>query len=125
VNLPNGFFEQFVDELAARVAARVTELGGESTAQARESWRLWNLEETSSALGRSERWVRERAKSGELAFVKLDGGALAFLPADVEAFAEARRVAPVLARRLQTVADPSDLPGRRHADRVSNRRVQS
>jgi predicted DNA-binding transcriptional regulator AlpA len=54
--------------------------------------RLLNLRETAEILRRSERWVRERARTFELPVVRLDGGALAFRPADVEAFINAHRV---------------------------------
>jgi hypothetical protein len=37
--------------------------------------------------------VRERAKKGDLPYVRLDGGALAFELADVQNFACARRIA--------------------------------
>jgi len=65
----------FLDELAERVAARLS--GGEPHAQIQRSpdpWRLWTLEETAQRLTRSERWVRERAKQGELPFVRWTAG---------------------------------------------------
>ena len=54
---------------------------------------LLNLEEAAARLGRSTRWVRQRAKEGELAHVRLDGGALAFRIEDLQAFAEERLIA--------------------------------
>lgn len=57
-----------------------------------EDWRLWTLAETAERLTRSERWVRGKARTGELPVVRLDGGALAFDPEDVVAFARSRRV---------------------------------
>lgn len=78
----------FLDELAERVAAKIRD----GLPAQEEPWRLWTLGETAERLTRSERWVRERVKRGQLPSVRLDGAALAFLPADVQAFAEARRV---------------------------------
>ena len=49
------------------------------------------MSEVAARLGRSTRWVRERA--GDLAFVRLDGGALAFDLEDVRCFARERRIA--------------------------------
>jgi len=81
-----------LDELAARVAARLAESNGGPAQAEPEPWHLLDVEEVAARLGRSTRWVRERARRGELARVRLDGGPLAFLPDDVVAFAEARRV---------------------------------
>jgi hypothetical protein len=84
-----GLLEAVIDEIAERVAARL-ELAPEP---ADEPWHLLNLEEAAGRLGRSTRWVRDRVKVGELAFVRLDGGALAFELDDLRAFVEERRVA--------------------------------
>jgi excisionase family DNA binding protein len=84
-----------LDEVAERVAQRVAALvqgsdrGGGSEAQA---WRLLTLEEVAERLGRSPRWVRDQVKAGELARIRLDGGAFAFDLEDVQAFARARRL---------------------------------
>ena len=79
-----------LDELADRIAARIgTQPAPETVA---EPWRLIALSEVAERLGRSERWVRERVRAGDLARVRLDGGAFAFELGDVIAFAEARRV---------------------------------
>jgi predicted DNA-binding transcriptional regulator AlpA len=82
--------EVLLDELADRIVARLE--AREAELPAGEAWRLLPLTEVAQRLGRSERWVRERVKVGELPRVRLDAGALAFLTADVVAFAEARRV---------------------------------
>jgi hypothetical protein len=86
-------FGQIVDEIAAEVADRVVRMLTAETVETPppSEWRLLSTEQTAE-LGRSQRWVRERAKTGELPWVKLDSGPLAFLPDDVEAFARARRV---------------------------------
>jgi excisionase family DNA binding protein len=61
---------------------------------------LLDLEEAAQRLGRSKRWVRERAKTGALPHVRLDGGALAFEVDDLREFARDRRIP--LAGRLQS-----------------------
>ena len=95
--------EPLLDELADRVADRLRPLL--AMPPAGESWRLLDVEQAADRLGRSTRWVRERAKRGDLPFVRLDGGGLAFEEADLRAFAQARRVSAeepeVLADRLQ------------------------
>lgn len=123
--LLEGLVELLADALAPRVAA---ELAGAGRAEplGGEPWRLLDLEEAAERLGRSTRWVRERAKRGELPFVRLDGGALAFLVEDLEAFARARRVPAEdgsLAGRLQVLGDGASGAGLRGAGRVGNRRV--
>lgn len=113
--------EAIADEVAARVAAQVA---GVSSG---EQWRLYTLAEVVDMVGRSERWVRERVKRGELPHVKLDGGALAFDLADVRAFARARRVGrdagEVLEGRLRMVGDPAAGAGSRGGRRAGDRRV--
>jgi Helix-turn-helix domain len=88
--------EQLVAALADELAPRVAAVVAEQLPMPNEAdpWRLLTLEETARRLTRSTRWVRERAKRGDLACVKLDGGAYAFTVEDVRAFAEARRVGP-------------------------------
>lgn len=66
------------------------------------SWHLLDGEEVGERLGRSGRWIRERAKRGDLPFVKLGGGALAFDLADVQA-----------APRCSEARDDDDAPGGR------------
>lgn len=78
-----------LDELASRVAER---LHSEPVPPAVEAWRLLDVQEAAARLGRSTRWVRERVRRGELARVRLDGGALAFDPDDLREFARERRI---------------------------------
>ena len=119
--------ELLLDELADRVAERLRPLFASSPAG--ESWRLLDVEQAAERLGRSTRWVRERAKRGDLPFVRLDGGGLAFEEADLRAFAQARRVSAeepeVLADRLQGGRDRASRNGSRASDAVGNRRVRS
>jgi hypothetical protein len=84
--------DTILDELAQRVAARLAESNGKQAPAEPEAWRLLDVEDVATMLGRSTRWVRERVRRGDLAHVRLDGGALAFDPEDVRAFARARRV---------------------------------
>ena len=90
LELSLGVGSDLVDAIAEAVAARLA--SQMQQVEAGEPWRLWDLAETAGRLGRSERWVRERANRGDLPRIKLDGGALAFDPEDVRAFAWARRV---------------------------------
>jgi excisionase family DNA binding protein len=94
------------DALAPRIAAELTAKKAPAPADGeRDLWRLLGVEEVAERLGRSTRWVRDRAKRGDLPWIRLDGGALAFDLADVQAFVRARRVsaddAGSLAGRLQ------------------------
>jgi len=85
--------EQLVGELADALAPRVVALLDEGRKPAPlEPWRLLDVEETARRLGRSTRWVRERAKRGDLPSIRLDGGALAFDLRDLQAFARRRRI---------------------------------
>jgi predicted DNA-binding transcriptional regulator AlpA len=91
-----GALDRLLAELADEVAARVLaslEQAPRSTSVEAEPWHLLDVEETAARLGRSTRWIRDRAKAGELPWIRLDGGALAFDLEDVRAFAAARRVA--------------------------------
>jgi hypothetical protein len=128
VSVPPEVVEQLVaavvDELAPRIAAELAACA--PAAEVSEPWRLYDLEEAAGMFGRSTRWVRDRAKRGELPFVRLDGGALAFELADLQAFARARRVSvepPALAGRLQPVREPAPGAVSQGADRVGYRRV--
>jgi hypothetical protein len=83
--------ELVLDDLAARVERRLAGSNGHGPEPA-EGWGLLTLEEAASRLTRSTRWVRDRVKAGDLSYIRLDGGAFAFDPDDVRAFAQARRV---------------------------------
>lgn len=120
--------EQLAEALAPRVAAALIARAEAAGASAGSGWRLLDVEEAAARLGRSTRWVRERAKRGELPRVQLDGGALAFRLEDLEEFARARRVpaegtATPLAGRLHAVGDRAARAGSARGDRVGNRRV--
>ena len=113
------------EELASIVRAELEAVGVLGTSPA-EPWRLLTLEDACERLGRSGRWVRERVKSGELPVVRLDGGALAFEIADLQAFAAARRVdaaAGMLAHRLHSMPDASAGAGLRGDRQRSRLRV--
>jgi excisionase family DNA binding protein len=91
--------ERFVPPIAAELATALPKLE-----PINEPWRLLTVDDVATRLGRSTRWVRERVKQGELPFVRLDAGALAFELEDVQAFARSRRISAressVLAARL-------------------------
>jgi excisionase family DNA binding protein len=88
----------FVQQIAKELAARVVDQLEITPAP---TWKLLTAADVATRLGRSESWVRERARTGSLPHVQLDGGSRRFLPDDVEAYARARRV-PV--DRLQPLA---------------------
>lgn len=92
-----------------------------------EVWRLLSLDDVCERLGRSERQVREWVKTGELACIRLDAGALRFDIDDVQAFARGRRIGgpelPPLPGRCQVSGDRSDGAGSRGRRRASDRRV--
>jgi hypothetical protein len=114
--------DQLLDEVADRMVERLAPLlAPAALCNGVTQWRLLNLEEAADRLGRSTRWVRERAKRGDLAYVKLDGGALAFTEEDLRAFAEARRVC---ADRVQEGRNAALRNGSGDPDRVGNRRVK-
>src|SRR4051812_1057686 len=93
--IDTGDLERLLDDVAERVAAKLT-AAGKPTAQEgqREPWRTIGLAEVAEMLGRSERWVRERAKDplAPLPRLALDGGSMRFDPDDVRAWARRRRV---------------------------------
>lgn len=89
--MTENILESLVDLIAARVVDQLRPLLA-APEPASEEWRLLNVEQAAAALGRSDRWVRERAKRGDLPYVKLDGGAFAFELEDLQAFAAVRRV---------------------------------
>lgn len=116
---------EFVELVAAEVAAR---LGPPpSPPPPEEPWRLLDVEEAAARLGRSTRWIRERAKRGELPHIRLDGGALAFDVDDLRAFARARRVpaedGDPLAGRLHPLGNGASGADSATGQRVGNRRV--
>lgn len=86
LDLPVELVDAIADAVAERLASRLPGPGQP------EGWRLVDVEEAAATLGRSTRWVRDRAKRGELPWVRLDGGALAFDPEDLRAFALERRI---------------------------------
>jgi hypothetical protein len=115
--------DEVLDELAARVASRVLAAGRVQTdpcGDTHEPWRLLDVEDVATRLGRSTRWVRERVKRGDLTRIRLDGGKLAFELADVQAFAQARRVS---ADRVHDDGEPARNGRSRRAETVANRRV--
>ncbi|MGB2874795.1 MAG: hypothetical protein WBB76_04885 [Gaiellaceae bacterium] len=83
----------FADAIAERVKAELD--GAQRPTQQAEPWQLVDVEEAGRRLGRSARWIRERAKRGELRQVRLDGGALAFDVEELRAFARARSIPPI------------------------------
>lgn len=118
--LPANALDDLVAAVADAVAERViAALDVRATTAAEgELWHLLTTEELATRLGRSQRWIREKAKSGELPWIRLDGGALAFDLADVQEFARARRVPELALRRLPALAGASGgrmdsaIPGR-------------
>jgi hypothetical protein len=86
--------EELVSRVASRVAAELTlqlvDLSVTQLPRSGDDWRLWDVDETARRLGRSPRWVRDH--KNEIVYVKLDKGALAFRPEDVQRFAADRRV---------------------------------
>ena len=105
--------DAILDELAARVAARL-DSATDSPAPS-SPWRLLDVDEVAAMLGRSPRSVHTYVKRG-LPFIRLDGGALAFDPDDVRAWARARRV---------PAAEPEPLAERWQGGRQAARRVGS
>ena len=121
--------EVLLDELADRVADRLRLAQPISSSVASVGPRpSADLEQAAAYFGRSTRWVRGKAKAGDLPFVRLDGGALAFLWADLEAFALARRVAAggpnLLAAACSSGADAALVNGSGRSETVANRRVR-
>jgi hypothetical protein len=89
VSLALPFPDELIEAFAARVAALVLE--GLPIPEAEEPWRLLTLDEAAERLGRSTRWVRDHKE--EIAYVRLDSGALAFELDDLRAFASKHRIA--------------------------------
>jgi hypothetical protein len=120
-------FDLVVEQLAPRIASELANALPHVEPES-EPWRLLNVGEVAASLGRSTRWVRERAKRGQLPFVRLDGGALAFELEDVQAFARARRVSvgepSVLASRLHDIRNPASSARSARKERATDRRVR-
>lgn len=108
MSTPAELLEQLVDAIAGELAVRAG--AGLAASAPVEQWRLATLEEAAAMMTRSERWVRERVKRGDLPVIRLDGGALAFDVDDLRAFAAARRVGSV-----DVVAPAASGPGRLRA----------
>lgn len=70
------------------------------TAPAEAEWRLLSAAEAGERLGRSESWVRERARTGQLPYVRLDGGPRRFRLEDLQAYAASHVVGSPLLRPL-------------------------
>jgi excisionase family DNA binding protein len=132
VVLPPEPVGQFLDLVVERLARRIAAEFATALPQAEpesEPWRLLNVDEVATRLGRSTRWVRDRAKRGQLPFVRLDGGALAFELEDVQAFAQARRVSagepPVLAGHLHDIRNPASLAMSARRERATDLGVRA
>jgi excisionase family DNA binding protein len=132
VGLPPTFFEPLLDLVVERLVPPLTAELATALHQvdtANETWRLLDVDEVAIRLGRSARWVRERAKQGQLPFVRLDGGALAFELEDVHAFARARRVSagkpPPLAGRLHDVRNRALPESSAQGERATNPEVET
>jgi hypothetical protein len=126
-----GLVDEIVEEIATAVADRVVlALASEPAWTTPVSeWRLLTTEDASRALNRSTRWIRQRAKSGDLPWVRLDEGPLAFRLEDLQACAASRRVPAdrdsALAARLPLVGEPAPANGRRPDGRPKEPRVSS
>lgn len=121
--------DALVGLVAARVAALViTEIESVVSPAMSEPWRLVDVEEVAAMLGRSTRWVHQSVKERGLPFVRLDGGALAFDPDDVRAWALARRVPALesdpLADRWHGGRDAALGAGSGNGDRTVMQRVR-
>lgn len=83
------------DEELERLAVRVAELVTDRLAAPgpERPPALFSTEQAATWFGRSTRWVRERMKAGELAYVRLDGGPPRFQLEDLRRFADERRIA--------------------------------
>jgi hypothetical protein len=86
----DGLLELVLADLVERVASRLAELQPAHVES--EPWRLLTSAEAACCFGRSERWLRDRVRKGEIAVVRLDGGAPMFALEDVQAFAAAHRI---------------------------------
>jgi hypothetical protein len=86
----DGLLELVLAELVERVASRVVELQPGRVES--EPWRLLTSAEAAACFGRSERWLRDRVRKGEIAVVRLDAGRPMFALEDLRAFAAAHRI---------------------------------
>ena len=127
MNLPPELLDDVVRALASELAQLVAAELRPATPTEGEPWHLLDLDEAAARLGRSTRWVRDRVKTGDLPHVRLDVGAFAFELADLQAFAQARRVAleepEALATRLRAAREPASALGFGNGHRVGDRRV--
>jgi predicted DNA-binding transcriptional regulator AlpA len=109
VNVTDELLDAFLDELAARLAPRIAaELADRLEPTESDPWRLLNVVEVATMLGRSRRWVSDAVKNRGLPVTRLDGGALAFDPEAVRAWALDRQV---------PAREPSMLAPRLHPSR--------
>lgn len=90
LRIPDVLVEVIADAVAARLA-------GDALGRPHESrWRLLAVDEVAELLGRSPRWVHDAVTRRGLPHVHLDGGGgRMFDPADVRAWARARRIPAV------------------------------
>jgi predicted DNA-binding transcriptional regulator AlpA len=128
VTVPPNALDSLVELVAERVAERVlVELRNVTPAPLAEPWRLLDVDEVAAMLGRSPRSVHTFAKERGLAFIRLDGGALAFDPDDVQAWARARRVPAAendpLADRWQAPREQAREQGSGNGDRTAMQKV--
>jgi excisionase family DNA binding protein len=81
-----------IETVAAEIASKVQEQVRASTPVHGEPWRLLDVDEVATMLGRSRRTIHSFVRDRGLPTIRLDGGALAFDPDDVKQWAKARRV---------------------------------
>jgi excisionase family DNA binding protein len=99
LDLPDDFVSAMADAVASRLVIA-------DSGKPADEWRLLDVSEAADRLGRSTRWVREQVKSGNLPYVRLDGGAYAFELEDLKQLAIERRIDvrdEARARRLRAV----------------------
>ncbi len=125
--IPAELLDDLLGGLADRIADRVAAILEERLAvDVSEPWKLIDLADVCRRLGRSERQVRQWAKSGELRYVRLDGGRFMFDIEDVRAFAQSRTVGvgvEVLDDRWQYRREPASGKASQPPHRAIDRRV--
>jgi hypothetical protein len=85
--------ERLVAEIVERLGPAVAEhVAARVSPAVEEPWKVLTVADVAERFSRSERWVRERVRRGDLTPVRLDGAGPGFLLADLQAFAAARRV---------------------------------
>ena len=118
--------ELLADALAPKLAEELTR--AMPPPQAAAPWRLVDVVEVAAMLGRSKRWIHGAVKERGLPYIRLDGGALAFNPHDVQAWARERRVPAVesdpLADRLQGARDRASDAGSRHPPLTAKQKAE-